>query len=97
MNISQETFISSTMWTDKAGFLASLETLKFMKKYNVQRKIANKGKDIKNFGKRDKKHGINISVSGQDSMPYFKFDYKNNLEISTYFTQEMLKVFLLVI
>ena len=33
MNISQETFISSTMWTDKAGFLASLETLKFMKKY----------------------------------------------------------------
>ena len=24
-------------------------------------------------------------------MPYFKFDYKNNLEISTYFTQEMLK------
>jgi hypothetical protein len=24
-------------------------------------------------------------------MPYFKFDYKNNLEISTFFTQEMLK------
>ena len=92
MNISQETFISSTMWTDKAGFLASLETLKFMKKYNVQRKIANKGKDIKKFWKTvTKKHGIKISVSGQDSMPYFKFDYKNSLEISTYFTQEMLK------
>jgi hypothetical protein len=24
-------------------------------------------------------------------MPYLSFDYKNNLEISTYFTQEMLK------
>ena len=24
-------------------------------------------------------------------MPYFKFEYENNLEISTYFTQEMLK------
>ena len=35
--------------------------------------------------------GLKISISGQDSMPYLSFDYKNNLEISTFFTQEMLK------
>ena len=40
---------------------------------------------------RVQKLAIKITVSGQDSMPHFKFDYKNNLEISTYFTQEMLK------
>tara|TARA_Y200000002_G_scaffold86350_1_gene68823 strand:- start:1090 stop:2400 length:1311 start_codon:yes stop_codon:yes gene_type:complete len=92
MNKSQETFISSTMWTDRAGFLASLETLKFMKKNNVQKKISSKGKIIKKFWEAEsKKLGIKILISGQDSMPYFKFDYKNNLEISTYFTQEMLK------
>ncbi len=92
MNKSQDTFISSTMWTDRAGFFASLETLKFMKKNKVQKKIVRKGKDIKKFWKTEtKKLAINISISGQDSMPYFKFDYKNNLEISTYFTQEMLK------
>ena len=32
MNKAQDTFISSTMWTDRAGFVASIETLKFMKK-----------------------------------------------------------------
>ena len=39
MNKSQETFISSTMWTDRAGFSASLETLKFMKKIMYKRKL----------------------------------------------------------
>ena len=38
-----------------------------------------------------KKNKINISVSGLDTIPSFKFNYSNNLEISTYFTQEMLK------
>ena len=56
-------------------------------------KLPIKEKILKILEKQTKKHGINISVSGQDSMPYFKFDYKNNLEISTYFTQEMLKKF----
>ena len=66
MNKSQETFISSTMWTDRAGFSASLETLKFMKKNNVQKKIVSKGKNIKKFWKTEsKKHAIKITVSGQ--------------------------------
>ena len=30
-------------------------------------------------------------MSGLDTIPSFKFNYSNNLEISTYFTQEMLK------
>ena len=38
MNKAQDTFISSTMWTDRAGFVMSIETLKFMKKNNVQKK-----------------------------------------------------------
>ena len=62
-----------------------------MKKNKIQ-KIKKIGKSIKKFWRdSSKKHKIKILISGQDSMPYLTFDYKNNLEISTYFTQEMLK------
>ena len=92
MNKSQDSFISSTMWTDKIGFSASIKTLEYMKKNKIQKKIKKIGKSIKKFWRdSSKKHKIKILISGQDSMPYLTFDYKNNLEISTYFTQEMLK------
>ena len=92
MNKSQDTFISSTMWTDKIGFSASIKTLEYMKKNKIQKKIVKIGKSIKKFWKdSSQKHSIKILISGQESMPYFTFDYKNNLEISTFFTQEMLK------
>ena len=92
MNKSQDTFISSTMWTDRAGFVAAIETLKYMKNKKVQKQLVEKGRDLKKFWNNEaKKLGVKLSISGQDSMPYFKFEYDNNLEISTYFTQEMLK------
>lgn len=92
MNKSQDTFISSTMWTDRAGFVAAIETLKYMKNNKVQKQLIKKGRDLKKFWNYEaKKLGVKLSISGQDSMPYFKFEYDNNLEISTYFTQEMLK------
>ena len=47
MQYSQKTFVSSTMWTDRIGFLASLATLKKMKKFKVQKKIVKLGKFIK--------------------------------------------------
>ena len=42
------------------------------------------------FGKPANKIGLNIKITGQESMPYLTFDYPNNLEISTLY-QEMLK------
>ena len=92
MQVAQETFISSTMWTDRLGFIAANTTLKKMKKLKVNKLISNYGKKIKNgWLKNAEKNSIQIVISGQDSIPYLSFDYKNNLEILTYFTQEMLK------
>ena len=34
---------------------------------------------------------IDISISGLETILYLKFNYKNNSEIITFFTQEMLK------
>ena len=58
----------------------------------INKKISNYGKIIKK-GWREiaKKNNIKIGISGQDCIPYLRFDYHNNQEIMTFFTQEMLK------
>ena len=92
MQVSQETFISSTMWTDRLGFIAANSTLEKLKKFKVNKQISNYGKKIKRgWEKLAKKNKIKILISGQDSIPCLNFDYQNNLEILTFFTQEMLK------
>ena len=92
MQFSQETFISSTMWTDRLGFIAGNSTLKKMKKLKINKIISSYGKKIKiGWLESAKKNSIKILISGQNSVPCLNFDYKNNLEILTYFTQEMLK------
>ncbi len=92
MQVAQETFISSTMWTDRLGFIAARETLKKLKKLKINKIISNYGNKIKSgWMKIAKKNNIKISISGQDSIPYLKFDYPNGPEILTFFTQEMLK------
>ena len=92
MQVAQETFISSTMWTDRLGFIAANTTLKILKRLNVNKKISLYGLKIKKgWLKLAKKNKIKILVTGQDCIPYLKFNYPNNLEILTFFTQEMLK------
>ena len=92
MQVAQETFISSTMWTDRLGFIAAKTTLKKLKQLKINKKISNYGKIIKKgWIEIAKKDNIKIGISGQDSIPYLRFDYPNSLEIMTYFTQEMLK------
>jgi len=93
MNYAQSTFISSTMWTERLGFIAAVTSLKKMRKLKVQKKLVQLGKKIKKgWQLAAKKTGIKISIGVLDALPNFKFDYKNKKEISTYFTQEMLKL-----
>ena len=92
MEVAQDTFISSTMWTDRLGFIAAIETLKKLKKLKINKLISNYGNLIKDGWLRiAKKNKINISISGLNTILYLKFNYKNNSEILTFFTQEMLK------
>jgi len=92
MNTAQDSFISSTMWTDKIGFVAASKTLEILKKQKINKKISSQGKIIKKtWYEISRKYSVPIEIFGQDSMPGFKFIHKKNLEISTFFTQEMLK------
>jgi glutamate-1-semialdehyde 2,1-aminomutase len=91
MQACQDTFISSTFWSERVGFAAALETIKLMEKKNTHKIIKKTGKYIKLYWKKlSKKNNINIIVSGIDSIPQFSFE-KENQKNKTFLTQEMLK------
>ena len=50
MNMANKSFISSTFWTEKIGYIAALATINEMKKVRSWEKINLIGKKIKNFG-----------------------------------------------
>ena len=92
MQHAQNTFISSTFWTDKIGFVAGLKTLKEMEKNKSWITISKTGKIIKKQWIRiAKKNKINLSIFGLDALPAFSIKSKNWIKYKTYISQEMLK------
>ena len=88
---TQDSFISSTFWSERIGFVAALSTIKVMKKRQVFKSIKKIGKNIKkNWSRIAKENNIDIEIFGKDSIPQFKFKVSNQI-YKTYLTQEMLK------
>ena len=88
---AEDTFISSTFWSERIGFVAALTTIKIMKKKGIFEFVKNTGKDIKSkWQEIAKKNKIEIEIFGKDSIPQFKFKKSNNI-YKTFLTQEMLK------
>lgn len=92
MDYSQETFISSTFWTERVGFVAALETIRQMENRNTPEHLDHIGNIISSKWKAlFKKHNLNFTVTEFLPLITFKPNYGNiNNEILTYFTQEML-------
>lgn len=92
MRIAQDTFISSTYWTDRVGPAAALAAIKKMKVNNVPEHLKKTGAKVKN-GLRDLsvKHEIGLEISGIDPLVHLSFLHKDPLVIKTLFTQFMLE------
>ena len=92
MKNASQSFISSTFWTERIGFVAALATLNEMKRLKPWKKINMMGRYIKSkWSEIAFKNGLNINVSGIDAIISFNFKEKNNLIYKTFITQEMLK------
>tara|TARA_A100001015_G_scaffold321496_1_gene452563 strand:+ start:3255 stop:4565 length:1311 start_codon:yes stop_codon:yes gene_type:complete len=92
MEYAQETFISSTFWTERIGpsaALKSLEVMKRIKSWEIITSIGNKIKD--GWEKISKSHSISISASAIPAVSSFTINCKNSLHYKTFITQEMLK------
>ncbi len=93
MNVAQETFISSTFWTERIGPTAALKTLDIMEKTKSWEIIEKKGKQIRKIWRElSKKHNLKIEILGLPALSTFNFLNVNDLVFKTYLTQEMLKV-----
>ena len=93
MQAAQTTFISSTYWTERIGFVAALATIKKMIKENVPAYLEKMGNLIMQGLKESAgSNNLKFKVSGLPALIHFSFDYgQDSQAIRTLFTQEMLK------
>jgi glutamate-1-semialdehyde 2,1-aminomutase len=92
MESAQDTFISSTFWTERIGFTAALTTISKMEKNDVPTALVRYGKLInKGWNRLAQKHDLKIHISGIPPLTHIAFDYENSLAIQTLYAQEMLE------
>jgi glutamate-1-semialdehyde 2,1-aminomutase len=92
MQSAQNTFISSTMWTERIGPVAAIATIrKFMEK-DVHKHLKAIGSAVQaGWKEQAKKHGIQITIGGIAPLGHFTFDHPEALSIKAYFVQLMLE------
>lgn len=92
MHSAEDTFISSTYWTEKLGLVAALATLEKFEKENVAEYLVTMGKYVQeNWSKLAEKHGLKVHVGGIYPLGHFSFEVTEPLVYKTYFTQSMLE------
>ena len=94
MDFAQNTFISSTFWTERSGYIAALKTLEIMEREKSWEKITNIGSKIEAIWKElAHDNNIPIKIFGIPALSKFRLDIQNSTAYKTLFTQEMLKEF----
>ena len=91
MKKAENSFISSTMWSERVGFVASLATIEEMERIKSYKILINRGQYLnKKWIELSKKYNLNLSINGIESITSFQFP-KNNQLYKTFISQEMLK------
>jgi glutamate-1-semialdehyde 2,1-aminomutase len=92
MQAAQQTFISSTFWTERVGPSAALKTLEVMEREKSWQTITQIGSNISSqWQNLADKHDLNISTWGLPALSGYTFNSPNALSYKTLITQEMLK------
>lgn len=93
MSFAQDTFISSTMWTEKIGFVAGLKTIDILTRDRVWEHLIHIGKRIgAGWEAIARKYDLKMSTTNFKPLITFKLDYgEMNNALLTYYIQEMLK------
>jgi glutamate-1-semialdehyde aminotransferase len=92
MDIAQETFISSTYWTDRIGFVSSIATIKKILNENIIEHLNTIGKKVQDGWQISAtKSNLDIEISGIYPLGHFGFKHKEALKLKTLFTKLMLE------
>lgn len=91
METAQETFISSTFWTERVGFAAGLATINKMEITDNPKHLISAGKQItRGWESIADEHDLSLQTMGIPPLTTFQFDDDNSLKMQTLFNQEML-------
>ncbi len=92
MQAAQETFISSTFWTERIGPAAALATLDAMEVEGAPGKVNQIGINVQKIWKELAiKHDLEILVSGLPALSSFSIVGFDNAAVKTFIVQEMLE------
>ena len=92
MQAAQNTFISSTFWTERIGPTAALKTIEVMKKIESWKYVSKLGDKVREvWTELASKNQLDIIIEGLKPIPQFRINSDNFLKYKTFITQEMLK------
>jgi glutamate-1-semialdehyde aminotransferase len=93
MDAAAKSFISSTFWTERIGYIAANATLNIMEREKTWKKLLDSGQFLnKEWKKLSDKYNLNLKISGLEAITSFSFKDELNLYLKTFVTQEMLKM-----
>ncbi len=91
MDAAQNSFISSTNWTERIGPTAALATIKKHRRLDAGKHLTALGNAVQTGWRQlAEKHGLDIHVDGIPPMSHFGFNHKDNLSLRSLFVQLML-------
>jgi glutamate-1-semialdehyde 2,1-aminomutase len=91
MQAAQETFISSTSWTEGIGPVAAIATLTRFAHTNAHEHLIRIGNRVsEGWRQASMNANLDLEISGLPSLLKFSFKHPHDLLMKTYFTQEML-------
>lgn len=91
MNACQDSFISSTAWTERIGPAAALATLRKHRDSNVPAHLIAMGTRVKAAWKdAGERAGLPVTIDGIAPLAHVAFQVDDALAVRTLFTQEML-------
>ena len=92
MEAAQNTFISSTFWTERIGPTAALKALEVMERLKSWQTITSTGLQLRRrWQELADEFGLQILHNGLPALAGFSFHSSKNLEYKTLIAQEMLK------
>ncbi len=92
MEAAQETFISSTYWTERIGFAAALAAVREMLRLNLPERLAEAGKRMHCIWRESAKQAnLSISIEGRPALTHFSFNHDHPGVLNTILTQRMLE------
>ncbi|MBM3775665.1 MAG: aminotransferase class III-fold pyridoxal phosphate-dependent enzyme, partial [Acidobacteria bacterium] len=92
MQAAQESFISSSYWTEGVGPAAALAAIRKMQRVDVVSHVDRLGQSVKQvWGDAAARHGLPLEVSGHNAICGFSLRHPQMLALETLFTARMLQ------